>query len=230
MRANLICISGKARSGKDTLADFLIESLSNRNKDAIKIAYADNLKKKLMVEFNLSWEQVYGNLKEEVDKRFRKKLNKKDNYEDGKVWEEKDLYWTPREIMQFIGTDCYREVDDNFWVNSLFKNLEEVSNYYDYIIIPDCRFKSEIEPVVRDGGHHIHIYRKELDEITNPSHSSENLIVDNDTVDFFINNDGTLDDLKNTAEDIIDIIEKTEFSLYKKHHAYGFSPESGLKK
>lgn len=40
----IIILSGKARSGKDTIANKLIEILNNQNKQAIKIAYASYLK------------------------------------------------------------------------------------------------------------------------------------------------------------------------------------------
>ena len=75
MSENLIIgISGKARAGKDTFASYLINGFKDKlNKEFIKIAYADGLKEKLMNEFDLTYDQLYGELKEVVDYRFVKK-------------------------------------------------------------------------------------------------------------------------------------------------------------
>ena len=223
-----IGVSGKARAGKDTFSDFLLDIIiSKYNKTVIKVAYADELKRKIMNEFDLSWEQLYGDLKEVPDKRYPKKslINKLNNKEDGKVWQDKDLYWTPREIMQFIGTDCYREVDNEFWVKSLFKSVNPEE--YDFIIVSDCRFESEIDPIVLAGGYHVNINRENSDSITNNSHKSETSLGDGYKVDFYIQNNGNLQDLNKTAEDIMRIIEESSFFNKKEAHSYGFTLGSG---
>jgi hypothetical protein len=207
----LIVLSGKARSGKDTLADILIDLFKEKtNDDFRKVAYADSLKEKLMLEFDLSWDQVYGDLKEVPDKRFVKKIKKTDSYTDGKVWTDKDLYWSPREIMQFIGTDCYRAVDDSFWVKSLFNKINK--NGYKNVIISDGRFPSEIDPVVDLGGYHIRVFRSQQGSLNNKTHESE-VALDNDyKIDFTVINDGSIDDLKKTASSIVTMILKGVFN------------------
>ena len=199
-----IIISGKARVGKDTLADFIVNVFKDKyNKSFLKKAYADSLKEKLMAEFDLSWEQVYGDLKEVPDKRFMKKFKEEESHADGKVWGDKDIYWTPREIMQFIGTDCYREIDDLFWVKQLFKNISDESN----LIVSDGRFRSEVDPIVDSGGYHIKVIRDYDGVVNNKTHDSETSLDDDYKVDFKIRNEGDLNDLKQTAEDIVKIIE-----------------------
>lgn len=125
----LFVISGKARVGKDTFGKILKDALGGQY---VTVAYADELKRKCMEDFNLSYDQLYGDLKEVQDKRY-KKITRGD----------KISYWSPREIMQFMGTDCYRNIDNNFWVKSLFKYLEKKRLHN--VIITDARFPNEIE-------------------------------------------------------------------------------------
>lgn len=183
----IIGISGKARVGKDTFGDFLMEQFVGW--EMHKVAYADELKRKIMDDFDLSWEQVYGDLKEEEDHRYPKPLK------EGMV----PQFWTPREIMQFLGTDCYRAIDDNFWVKQLFKRLFEsgIKN----VIISDCRFVSEIDAVLERGGIHVRIYRdsEEYTLVHNTQHISETALDNYEKIDFEINNNGTLKGLKEKA-------------------------------
>lgn len=210
----IIGISGKARVGKDTTADFLIKAFREKfNKEFIKIAYADGLKEKVMYDFDLTWDQLYGDLKEVPDKRYPKKVNESSNYEDGKVWKEEDLYWTPREILQFIGTDCYRAVDDYFWVKKLFKTIDE--NGYKNVIVSDCRFKSEIDPIKERGGHHVKVIRDYDGVVHNKTHQSETELEEDYKVDVKINNNSTLDFLEKTAFDTVDFIMALERSKSK---------------
>ena len=49
----IILISGKARSGKDYIADLLKSKFEEDGKKVLKLAYADKLKEYLCVLFNL---------------------------------------------------------------------------------------------------------------------------------------------------------------------------------
>jgi hypothetical protein len=198
----LIGISGKATAGKDTFADFLLEEFSEYN--MIKIAYADSLKRKLMNEFDLSWEQVYGTLKEVPDERYRKPIRP---FCCGLGKSElPSNYWTPREIMQFVGTDCYRHVDPMFWVKALYKHLdnENIKN----AIVTDCRFISEVDAVLDRGGHHIRIFRDDADKIHGTTHQSEVDLDNYEDVDFKIYNNGTIEELKSSAVTVAKLIKE----------------------
>lgn len=216
----LIAISGRARMGKDTLADFLreefnkellSESMWQKGNGMVKVAYADALKERIMEDFNLSWAQVYGDLKEVEDKRYPRPSRggispaavRYDSH-DRRAAKLPPYYWTPREIMQFMGTDCYRAIDDNFWVKQLFKTLSKrgIKN----AIISDCRFVSEVEAVLNRGGCHIRIYREGVDTIHGSAHTSETSLDDYKKIDFAIENSGTLEDLKLKANKLAKII------------------------
>ena len=59
----IIGISGKKRSGKDTVADFLIQEYG-----FIKYGFADPIKQIAKIIFGFNEEQLYGDKKEEIDK------------------------------------------------------------------------------------------------------------------------------------------------------------------
>lgn len=165
-----IIISGIARSGKDTLADLMVKKMSGY----VKMAYADALKEHVMENFDLTYSQMYGDLKEVPDVRYKKP--------NGDCW-------TPREIMQFIGTDSYRSIDDMYWINKLFERAE--AGNYKNIIVTDGRFSNEIIAVKERGGFHIRIHRNHSIFVNNSSHSSETSLDNFSLVDYYINNDGS---------------------------------------
>ncbi len=187
----LIVISGKARAGKDTLGEILKSKFKD---NYFTMAYANELKRRLRDDFDLSREQLYGDLKEVPDKRYRKKTDC-----------DEVVYWTPREIMQFMGTDAFRAIDDNFWVNQLFKYIHR--NNLKNIIITDGRFPSEIKAVKDRGGVHIRIEREYELEVHGTNHASETSLDNHDDADFNVYNHGTIEDLEVIAETIIKEIE-----------------------
>ena len=187
----LIVISGHAQSGKNTLGDIMKAKFKE---NYFTMAYANDLKRKLQKDFDLSWEQLHGELKEVPDTRYVK------NVVDGKV-----THWTPREIMQFMGTDVYRAIDDDFWIKQLFKYIDR--NYLENVIITDGRFPSEIAAVTSRGGIHIRVERVHDKKVHGKTHVSETALDDSDTADFVVNNNGTKEDLAIVAEKIIKEIE-----------------------
>ena len=78
----LIGIIGKKQSGKDTIADYLVQ-----NKGFIKYSYAFPLKNGAMEIFGFTKEQVYGDLKEVVDPEWGV---------------------TPRKVLQIMGTELFQ--------------------------------------------------------------------------------------------------------------------------
>ena len=56
----------------------------------------------------------------------------------------KNEYW--RTLLQLVGTDKSKEELNlkNIWANRLCQDIQIIKDDFDYIIIPDCRFKSEV--------------------------------------------------------------------------------------
>ena len=166
---NLV-ISGKARSGKDTVATLLVDIFKENGIEFKTIAYADKLKAFLGEFFSLSFEQLYGLEKEFPDYRYPK--------DDG-------TFWTSRELMQFIGTDVFRKIDPDFWVKIVRKQIKEFpSNYF----ITDGRFDNEIEWVIESDGLYIDVQRFNRDKIINSKHESEKALNNVLKPDIIINN------------------------------------------
>ena len=121
----IIGLGFKARSGKDTVADYLIENYGFK-----RLAFADALKEGCRHIFELNDEQLYGELKEVEDD-----------------------YWgvTPRYILQKVGTECMRDgYSEDIWVKAVGKKIhsDKTSNW----VITDCRFPNEADAVKEWGG------------------------------------------------------------------------------
>jgi len=190
----LYVFSGKARSGKDTAVNILKNIIIKNGFTVLTIAYADFLKEILSKCFNLSDEHLYGTKKEQPVEWLPR---------DTGALLQNNICWTPRELLQYLGTDVMRSIDPNCWVN-VVKNYVETYSNYDFILISDGRFVNELEWVVDRGGVHIHIERDIRDFSNNSTHISETSL-DNTThfdTTFVVQNDNTLEDLYFKLENI----------------------------
>jgi hypothetical protein len=140
----IIGICGFIGSGKDTVADYLVnfhefrrESFANTLKDAVSSVFG--------------WDRVMleGRTKEARDWR-----------------EQVDPWWserlamptlTPRWVLQYWGTEvCRKAFHDDIWIASLENKLR---NSKDNIVISDCRFPNEISSIRNSGGKIIWVQR-----------------------------------------------------------------------
>lgn len=181
---SLIVVSGLSRSGKDTFGKFLQKHLEE---EYFLVAYATYLKNVVRDCFNLSHEQLYGDLKQSSDTRYPKCDT--DPVE----------YWTPREFLQYVG-EMFRQVDKNYWITKLFDFIER--NKLKNVIITDGRHENEINRVLDCGGKHIRIYREEDNRKVGLNHISEVGLDNFDRIDYVVHNDYTLEDLDNIAKEI----------------------------
>lgn len=105
-----------------------------------------------------------------------------------------------RRLLQHVGTDLVRRKEPDFWVDFIISILNFFDDRWDYILIPDVRFKNEVSKLKESGFDviHIHIDRPHFDNGLNgdlSTHISETEIM-NVEPDYCIHNDGTLQDLK----------------------------------
>lgn len=180
----IIGLVARKQHGKDTTADHLV-----KNYKFSKVAFADPLKDACRVLFNLNDEQLYGDQKEVIDPNWGT---------------------TPRHILQFIGTEVFREyitkllpdIGSNFWI----KNLEDrykkalASDKNTRIAVADVRFQNEADTIHKLNGIVIKIIRPSMQ--SNDEHASEKSI-DLVDADYTIINDGTLDDLYKKIDKIM---------------------------
>jgi hypothetical protein len=159
--------------------------------------------------FGLTHAQLYGDQKEIDDKRYlrTKGIGNLVGW-DGSPKE--DIYWTPREIMQEVGS-FYRKIDKDFWVKNLDKYIIEKQTQAQRplsFVITDVRHINECE-YVRIL---IKIVRPDAPEIHGMTHESETSLdrKDNDYYDILIDNNGNLEDLKKTASNLADALIKID--------------------
>lgn len=186
----IIVLSGKARSGKDTVAGILKDMFYEDKKTVRVVAYADFLKNILGKCFLLTHEQLYGNAKEQPIEGLKI---------SSALHLEQERFWTPRELLQFIGTDVFRKINPDCWVNVIKSNTLFGSDAAN-TIITDGRFANEIDWVLEEAnGLHIHIERDDRTFVNNPEHISENALPSFKAHDkrICIKNNGTLEDLRN---------------------------------
>ena len=183
---NLISVSGKKRSGKNTVAS-IINKLTNNKFEEKAFAY---LVKKFASELtNIpmdGWET-------EEDK----------SKELGPEWFTFDanglkMPMTRRLFLKKLGSDaCNQHLHKNTWVNGLFKDWEESNSW----IVTDVRFPQEVDSIRNRGGVIIRIKRPGLGD--EDSHISETALDDYKGFDYNIVNNGSLADLEEKVRTIL---------------------------
>ena len=154
----IIAFSGRKQSGKSTGAQY-IESIINHH--SLNISYrtysfADPLKQDIcMGILGLTYEQCYGS---DSDKNTMTDLE----------WQGKKL--TAREAMEIIGTDIFRKLKDNVWVQATINKIYK--DNLDIAIIPDCRFPNEVDTILNHNGY---VIRLDLDPFNSKSSSESAL-------------------------------------------------------
>jgi len=179
---SIIGICGKKFNGKDTIADYLVN-----NYEYTKVSFGDPLKCGLQEIFGFTDEQLWGSQKEILDP-----------------------FWkvTPREMLQYIGTDCFRikfgndfpHIGEKLWAMALHKKINVMlSKNITKIVIPDVRFPNEIDVVKLLNGTMFKVVRKNF--INCDTHISETLL-DKIEVDYVFENN-TFEKLYHDIDNII---------------------------
>jgi hypothetical protein len=190
----IIGICGLIGSGKDTVAQYLID-----NHNFEKISFADKLKDSVAVMFDWDRELLDGKT------------------DESRQWREtQDDYWTketgrtitPRKVLQEFGTECMRNgFYDGIWVSLTKKIL--IDYPHKNFVIPDVRFPNEALMLTKMGSELWRVrrgadpvwFRMYQDIGVEPKdvHASEWAWA-NSNFTQIIDNNSTLDDLKNQVK------------------------------
>lgn len=140
----IIGICGFIGSGKDTIADYLVNFHGFRRE-----SFANTLKDAVSAVFGWDRELLEGRTKEA--RKWREQVDP--------WWAERldmpDL--TPRLMLQLWGTEvCRKGFHDDIWIASLENKLR---NSKDDVVITDCRFPNEIASIKNAGGRVIRVVR-----------------------------------------------------------------------
>ena len=208
----IIGICGFIGSGKDTVADYLVNFHEFRRE-----SFANTLKDAVAAVFGWDRTLLEGRTKE------------------AREWREQvDPWWaerlamptlTPRWVLQYWGTEvCRKAFHDDIWIASLENKLR---NSKDNVVISDCRFPNEIQSIRDAGGKIVWVQRGELPDWYDTAieanlghnyavqdlkmrkiHASETAWVGTD-FDTIIDNNRSIDDLYQQAK----LIVSNEISL-----------------
>ena len=106
----VVAISGKAESGKDTIAKEIKYLLEEQNYKVMIIHFADVLK--FVCRQYFDWD------------------GQKDDY--------------GRSLLQQVGTEMHEKNNPNMWVNITKELIRGIGAEFDWVLVPDTRFKEEI--------------------------------------------------------------------------------------
>ena len=181
----IIGLVGNIGSGKDTLANILVESFGFQ-----KTSFAAGLKDVVASAFGWPREKIEGDTPE------------------NREWREKpDEWWsarlgriiTPRLMLQNWGTDLVRKhFSDDFWIANCERRIQSLLEQLNFVVISDVRFPNEAKCIKDMGGFVIRVCRElvenSLDENV-AKHSSETFVKDIKE-DFTLDNNSHVIDLK----------------------------------
>ena len=204
----IIGVCGFIGSGKDTIADYLVnfhefrrESFANTLKDAVAAVFGWD---RTLLEGRTKQAREW---REQVDPWWAERLNMPN--------------LTPRWVLQQWGTEvCRKAFHDDIWIASLENKLRLAT---DNVVISDCRFPNEIKSIKDAGGIVIRVKRG-VDPVWHDAlvelqgrattgikadfmkqfniHASEWAWAGSD-FDFVIENDGTIADLYRAIKDLV---------------------------
>jgi hypothetical protein len=197
----IVGVTGLIGSGKDTIANYLTTFHGFK-----KVSFAGSLKDAVAAVFNWDRELLEGTTstsrewREQVDPWWAKRLDMP--------------HLTPRWILQYWGTEvCRKGFHNDVWVASL---ENRILNSKDNIVVTDCRFANEVKALKNAGAITVRVHRgtepewvalakTNIDEFLSKYpdiHASEYSSVGLN-YDFHIDNNGTIDDLHKSIENII---------------------------
>jgi hypothetical protein len=194
-----IAITGKANTGKNTLAQFLQEEIFQKEEDehiaqhgskieywyGKTMAFADPIKEIVSIMFpNSNKECLYGSSalrSEAIPGAFK----------NGKPL-------TYRQALIDIGTEVGRSYNDKVWLENFDHRYEEIliKAKHDLVVVTDVRFRNEYEHLKKKGFFQIRLYRDTgMVPINHVSETNQSTILDEE-FDYVLFNNKSLEELR----------------------------------
>ncbi len=188
----LVGLTGLARSGKDTVGEYL------ETKGFQRKSFAAPMK-----IITREIDPIVTTREYEYSGGFQIPYRLSDAFADGFSEDEiKARYPEYRRFLQRLGTEAFRGFDEQFWINWLFNELDATDPTPAHACITDARFPNEVDKIRERGGVMWRIERDGVD--TSDLHASEAFIQELD-VDVTILNNGTLSDLYRTVDSLLGV-------------------------
>jgi Phosphomevalonate kinase len=170
-----IAISGKAKSGKDTLSRIIIKKLNLQANEVKLLAFATAIKKIIQTMFpGCDPNCLYGasELRETIIPGFSVSY---------------------RDVLCDIGK-LGRSYDPDIWVKNLFEEMK-LCKSTDNFIVTDLRFKNEFEKLKSAGFLMVRIKRQDSRKSNDISETQQDEILDSE-FDYVFDNSGSLHELE----------------------------------
>lgn len=168
--SKLLGLAGPARSGKDTAGQAISWVTGWKT-----YALASPIKETINDLFDWDGRHAYGELKEIIDPNWG---------------------FSPRQAYQLFGTEFGRSLREDLWLRMAYNKYEKLGS----LIITDIRFENEADLIRDNGGHIIHIQRKDCMKVN--AHASE-IGIKVKEYDSFLHNDGTVEDFQDSVKKLI---------------------------
>lgn len=210
---NIITLSAKARCGKDTAAQYLLDNLENSTsyalaacfKESIAIHFAEFVNRDDVFGYGVDRNSyiIYverSDFIERVERIYEDFGYRLDQYDIDWNVIDNNNGWTIRRIMQVVGTDIgVNQIDTNIWLNEFEKAMFSLEQVYDTVVMVDCRQTHEIEFVRERGGSVIHILRET--GLTDDHITEQGLPVEDG--DFVVDNNGSLEEFYQKLDSVL---------------------------
>ena len=135
MNKKIIALTGIARSGKDTTADYLVQKYGY-----IRLAYADIMKSILCSTFNITPEELEAYKNDKYS--FLAVFNAKQSMNTYK-YPYDELKVNFRNILENFGQSMKALFGEKVWSNLIVQKIKELN--HDKIVVSDVRFHVEID-------------------------------------------------------------------------------------
>jgi len=200
-----LAIHGKAKTGKSTVAKLIHQNFQD---DVFETAFANPIKNLLRDLFGCNYEDLFGS-SEKRQKLFLNNLTYRDMLQDfgelakkynPNIWIEK----TEQNIISNLSRITFKQPKDIVInQNTLYLNTMFIPNDYKLILITDLRFKTEYDWLKSKNFKLLKLKRSNNDYSSNHISETELDSMADNSFDFHMDNDGTIDDLARKVRDLI---------------------------
>ncbi|CCQ44652.1 putative deoxynucleotide monophosphate kinase [Pseudarthrobacter siccitolerans] len=189
--APIVGLIGKKRSGKDTFAGGLIDAHG-----FTRVAFADPVRQAALdLDPYVGRPALPGQLAPQREVRLSDVI-------DSIGWESaKDYVPEVRRILENFGTNSIRKLDPDFWVRMAVEKIQATEGP---VVVTDVRFPNEADKIRELGGHVVRIVRPGFESAPG-AHVCETSL-DEYVADLTFVNDSTIEELRDSAIDLGDIL------------------------
>lgn len=217
---HIILISGKLQSGKNQLAEYLMNEFKKHNLSCSPELFAKGVKdgckedyKQLTIYLNNIAEEIKGNVLALLDGKYdANTIEKFSKLIDSRLKTYSDNWYenkTPitKILLQSYGTDIFRKrVNNNWWAIQTKNRIDKINS--DVVVLTDCRFPEEINVFLDNKKENEKIITVRINRNINinnniSNHESETSLDTFDYWNYIVDNKGSLNDLKQCAINIV---------------------------